>query len=89
MQIGDEYKPRKELDDEVNLLLSFSRGAETRRQILKALLLRPKNCNQIAKEIKVDGWTVLRKRACDLNRKPFNEQLLCKATRILYGLEPF
>jgi predicted transcriptional regulator len=40
------------------LLLTFSRGAKSRRNILQELLLRPKNCNQIANGTKLDWWTV-------------------------------
>jgi predicted transcriptional regulator len=42
------------------LLLSLSRGAESRRRILKALLSEAKNCSQIAKELKLNWRTVNR-----------------------------
>jgi len=40
------------------VLLGLSRGAESRKKILKALLFNPKNCSQIAREVKLDWWTV-------------------------------
>ena len=40
------------------LLLTFSRGAKSRRSILETVLVRPKNCNQISKETGLDWWTV-------------------------------
>lgn len=48
------------LDDKVNILLNISKGAKTRRKILKTLQYSVKNCNQIANEIGVDWWTVQR-----------------------------
>lgn len=51
-------KAESELDDEINLLLNFSKGAKTRRKILESLRHCLKNCNQIAKEIKADWWTI-------------------------------
>ncbi|MEM2081126.1 MAG: winged helix-turn-helix domain-containing protein [Candidatus Bathyarchaeia archaeon] len=42
------------------ILLCFSRGAESRRKILEALRYRPKNCNQIAQDVKLDWWTAQR-----------------------------
>jgi predicted transcriptional regulator len=46
------------LDDTIYVLLNISKGAETRRRILKALQCGPKNCNQIARQIGVDWWTI-------------------------------
>jgi predicted transcriptional regulator len=40
------------------LLLLFSRGAKSRLCILNTLVNKPKNCNQIAKEIGLGWWTV-------------------------------
>ncbi len=48
----------KDLNDQQIILLVFSKGAKTRRQILETLLRGPKNCHQIAKELKLDWWTV-------------------------------
>jgi len=48
----------KDLNDQQVILLFFSKGAETRRKILETLLEGPKNCHQIAKELKLDWWTV-------------------------------
>lgn len=42
------------------ILLCFSKGAESRRKILEALRYSPKNCNQIARDVKLDWWTVQR-----------------------------
>ena len=44
--------------ERLQLLLTLSRGAKSRRNILKALIHKPKNCNRIAKEVKLDWWTV-------------------------------
>jgi predicted transcriptional regulator len=44
--------------DEFFILLLFSRGAESRQKILNSIILRPKNCNQIAGELNMDWWTV-------------------------------
>ncbi|MEM4244385.1 MAG: helix-turn-helix domain-containing protein [Candidatus Bathyarchaeia archaeon] len=44
--------------NKVLLLLKFSKGAKSRKIILKSLCLKPKNCNQIAKESKLEWWTV-------------------------------
>jgi len=46
--------------ERIQLLLTLSRGAKSRRNILKALLLKPKNCSQIANDVKLDWWTVQR-----------------------------
>jgi predicted transcriptional regulator len=51
-------KESVECETEVLLLLHISRGAKSRRTILKKLLLKPKNCNQIANEIGFEWWTV-------------------------------
>jgi DNA-binding MarR family transcriptional regulator len=40
------------------LLLTFSRGVKSRRSILETLMVRPKNCNQIAEEVELDWWSV-------------------------------
>jgi predicted transcriptional regulator len=42
----------------VFILLSLSRGAKSRTKILFALLPYPKNCNQIAREVELDWWTI-------------------------------
>lgn len=42
------------------LLLSLSRGADSRKKILKALLSGSKNCSQIAKEVRLNWRTVNR-----------------------------
>ena len=49
-----------ELSDEIWTLLILSQGAHTRKKILRMLLLSPKNCNQIAGELRSDWWTVQR-----------------------------
>jgi predicted transcriptional regulator len=46
------------LDKETSLLLLFSKGAETRKRILRTLLDAQKNCNQIRKELRIDWWSV-------------------------------
>jgi len=52
-------KPEKgSYETAVLVLLSLSRGAESRKRILVTLLTEPKNCNQIAKEVGLDWWTV-------------------------------
>jgi len=51
-------RKQKEIDNEVEILLCFSKGAETRKRILKSLQYRQKNCNQIAKELGLDWWSV-------------------------------
>ena len=43
---------------EVWVLLILSRGADTRRRILKTLIRTPKNCNQMARELGSSWWTV-------------------------------
>ncbi len=45
-------------ENAVLVLLKLSRGAESRKKILITLLSGPKNCSQIAKEVKLDWWTV-------------------------------
>jgi predicted transcriptional regulator len=49
---------RKLNEDEITLLLFISRGAKSRTRILRAVLLTPKNCSQIAKEVNLEWWTV-------------------------------
>ncbi len=44
--------------NEFYVLLTLSRGAESRKRILKSLLSSPKNCSQIARELELDWWTV-------------------------------
>ncbi len=44
----------------VLVLLTFSRGAESRRKILASLLSNPKNCNQLSMETGLDWWAVQR-----------------------------
>jgi len=52
-------KPEKaSFEPAVLVLLSLSRGAESRKKILITLLSDPKNCSQISKEVKLDWWTV-------------------------------
>jgi predicted transcriptional regulator len=43
---------------ELSALLDNSRGAESRKKILKSLFLNAKNCSQISKEIKLNWRTV-------------------------------
>jgi predicted transcriptional regulator len=45
-------------ENEPLVLLSLSRGAESRRKILTMLSLGPQNCNQIANELDLDWWSV-------------------------------
>lgn len=45
-------------ENNIELLLTFSRGAKSRKKVLKALISRPKNCNQIRREVKLEWWTV-------------------------------
>lgn len=49
--------PEKE---RIQILLTLSRGAKSRRNIMKSLLCQPKNCSQIAQDVKLDWWTVQR-----------------------------
>lgn len=52
-------KPEKgSYETAVLVLLSLSRGAESRKRILVTLLSEPKNCSQIAREVRLDWWTV-------------------------------
>ncbi|MCW4024790.1 MAG: winged helix-turn-helix domain-containing protein [Candidatus Bathyarchaeota archaeon] len=46
------------------VILSLSRGAESRKKILATLLSGPKNCNQIAKELDFDWWTIQKHLHC-------------------------
>ncbi len=48
----------------VLVLLTLSRGAESRKKILIVLLSGPKNCSQIAKEVGLDWWTVQKHLRC-------------------------
>ncbi|MCW4005967.1 MAG: helix-turn-helix domain-containing protein [Candidatus Bathyarchaeota archaeon] len=43
---------------EVLVLFRLSRGAKSRKRILKSLVCTPKNCSQIAKDVGLDWWTV-------------------------------
>ena len=45
-------------DTAVLVLLTLSRGAKSRKKILLRLFSGPKNCSQIAREVKLDWWTV-------------------------------
>jgi predicted transcriptional regulator len=45
-------------EDQVCLLFSLTNGANSRKKILRELINAPKNCNQIAYQIKLDWWTV-------------------------------
>jgi predicted transcriptional regulator len=47
-------------ENEILILLLFSRGAESRKKILKVLRYSSKNCSQIAREVELDWWTVQR-----------------------------
>jgi DNA-binding transcriptional ArsR family regulator len=49
---------KRTVNDVMNVLLIFSRGAVMRRKIIKILIYAPKNCNQIAKCLKVNWWTI-------------------------------
>lgn len=44
--------------EKIQVLLIFSRGSKSRRKIMDVLGHNPKNCNQIAKETRLDWWTV-------------------------------
>lgn len=55
-------------ENEILILLVLSRGAESRKKILKALLHSSKNCSQIAREVGLDWWTV-QKHLCRLMKK--------------------
>ncbi len=46
------------LGTEIVILLSLSKGAESRKKILTALILGPKNCRQLSIEVGLDWWTV-------------------------------
>ncbi len=45
-------------DPSVVVLLTLSRGAESRKKILSELCLGPKNCHQLSKKTGLDWWTV-------------------------------
>ena len=49
-------KPKNE--DEIIVLLLYTKGAKTRIKILKVIELKPKNCNQLSKELKLNWWTI-------------------------------
>ena len=55
---------RANYETAVLVLLSLSRGAESRKKILIALLSGPKNCSQIAREVGLDWWTVQKHLRC-------------------------
>lgn len=44
--------------DRLLILLLSSRGAKSRKKILKILVSGPMNCNQISKNLKLDWWTI-------------------------------
>jgi len=50
------------------ILFRLSRGAESRKKILKALRYSSKNCSQIAREVGLDWWTV-QKHLCTLRKE--------------------
>jgi predicted transcriptional regulator len=45
-------------DSKISVLLLHSRGAAMREKILNTLLSGPKNCNQIARNLESDWWTI-------------------------------
>jgi predicted transcriptional regulator len=47
-------------NDEIELLLSLSVGAASRKKILESLIFGPKNCSQVAKAVNLQWWTVYR-----------------------------
>jgi len=55
-------------ESEILILLRLSRGAGSRKKILKALLYSSKNCSQIAREVGLDWWTV-QKHLCRLMKE--------------------
>ena len=52
--------PENDGNERIQILLMLSRGAKSRRNIMKSLLCQPKNCSQIARDVKLDWWTVQR-----------------------------
>jgi predicted transcriptional regulator len=44
--------------DEARILLLLSRGAKTRLKIIRTLFSCPRNCHQIASELKTSWWTI-------------------------------
>ena len=52
--------PKGTIETAILVLLNLSRGAESRKKIMVALLTGPKNCNQLSKETDLDWWTVKR-----------------------------
>ena len=53
-----DLESESKLDDEVIVLLRFSKGANMRNKIMEILQSGFKNCNQISKELSSDWWTV-------------------------------
>lgn len=43
---------------EILVLLTLSKGAESRKKILSSLLNGPKNCRQLSREVGLDWWTI-------------------------------
>ncbi|WNZ29200.1 MAG: winged helix-turn-helix transcriptional regulator [Candidatus Bathyarchaeota archaeon] len=52
--------PENDENERIQILLTLSRGAKSRRNIMKSLHCQPKNCSQIARDVKLDWWTVQR-----------------------------
>lgn len=46
--------------EDFSILLNISRGANSRKRILKTLLMGPKNCSQIAKRVDLNWYTTSR-----------------------------
>ena len=55
---ASSHSNKNELSNETSILLKFTRGAEKRRRILEIIKLAPRNCNQIAEELKADWWSI-------------------------------
>ncbi len=47
-------------DDETEVLLNHSIGAASRKKIMKTLLIKTKNCSEIAREVKLNWRTSYR-----------------------------
>ncbi|MCW4019433.1 MAG: hypothetical protein NWF00_12280 [Candidatus Bathyarchaeota archaeon] len=47
-----------EFETPILVLLSLTKGANSRKNILITLLSGPKNCNRIAKDVRLNWWTV-------------------------------
>lgn len=45
-------------EDQKSLLLFLSKGGKSRKKILEALRFKPKNCNQLSKELKFNWWSI-------------------------------